>query len=351
MVLPKNILLGLVGGGLVSVIGSAPLSGQVLVTECIHRDSTDRVIYLEREFRDADTTVYFMAYSDGGRVLRSSRWSIGDTLIEVFRCHELETGMFPRLGGMRAVFSGDEYIVQTSSDSMWVIIPDGSLTAIWDTALTLEQGEQFLELHRRIAHEYAALVAAGEQSVDLRASKLREVWEYRTLHGRLLNKRILTRDGRITNRQDFNYRGDTLIAFSYFNADTMPYAVDSISWNVDTSEMKVVNRWLQYDERFEYSIHFMGDSSVFRSGAETVVDHWVHDRTPWNVRFREAALREGPLCRSKILRSSESLLKTSVASTGKYSSCEHMWMPDGRLLETVVRRNGRLERRINYSYP
>lgn len=323
---------------------------QTLVTECVHRDSTGKVIYLEKAYADADTMVYVMAYSDGGRVLRSSRWYSGDTLIEAFRCHELDRGPFPKLGGMQAYFGGDEYIVRTSSDSMWVSILDGSLTAMWDTALTLQQGELFLELRRRMAHEYAALVAAGELSVDLHAAKLREVWEYRTLHGRLLNKRILARDGRTTNRQDFRYQGDTLIALSYFNADTVPYAVDSISWNSDTTEMNVVNRWLNYDERFEYSIQFLGDSSVFRSGTETVVDHWVHDRTPWNVRFREAALREGPLCRSRILRSTESLLKTSVASTGKHSTYEHTWMPDGRLLETVVRRNGRYERRITYSY-
>jgi hypothetical protein len=324
---------------------------QSLVTECVHRDSSDRVIYLEREYHDVDTMVYFMAYSDGGRVLKSSNRFRGDTLIEVFECYEVGSRSIPDLGGVHALIGGDEYIVQTSSDSMWVSILDGSLSSMWDTALTLQLGEQFLELRRRIAHGYAALVAADELSVDLHAAKLREMWEYRTLHGRLLNKRILARDGRITNRQDFRYQGDTLIALSYFNADTLPYAVDSIFWNADTTEMNVVNRWLNYDERFEYTMLFLGDSSVYRSNAEAVVDDWVYDRTPWPVRMREAALREGPLCQSRILRARECLLKASRASTGNYSVSEHEWMPDGRLLETVVRRNGRFERRITYAYP
>lgn len=327
------------------------VSAQTLVTECVHRDSTDRVIYLEREYRDSDTTVYFMAYSDGGRVLKSSTRLSGDTLIEVFQCHEMEPGLVPKLGEMHALFGGEEFVVQASTDSMWVSVLDGSLTTMWDTALTLQQGEQFLELRRRIALEYAALVATGELFVDLHNVKLREVWEYRTLHGRLLNKRILARNGRTTNRQDFRYEGDTLIALSYFNADTMPYAVDSISWNADTTEMKVVNRWLKDDERFEYTIQFRGDSSVFRSGSQTVVDHRVYDRTPWNVRFREAAVREGPLCRSRIDRSEERLLRASSASTGNTSKYVHVWMPDGRLLETIVFRNGRFERSIAYSYP
>lgn len=324
---------------------------QTLVTECVHRDSTDRVIYLEREYRDVDTTVYFMAFSDGGRVLRSSTRLSGDTLIEVFRCHELEPGLIPKLGEMQALFGGDEFAIQTSSDSMWIIIPDGSLKAMWDTALTLFQGERFLDLYRRSSQEYASMVYARELSNDFSAAKLREVWEYRTLHGRLLNRRIFAGNGRVSNRQDFSYRGDTLIGLSYFDIDTAPYAIDSISWVADTSAMKVVNRWLDSGERFEYAVLFRGDSSVFSSGGQTVVDHWVYDRKPWNVRLREAALREGPLCQSRMVRAGGSLLKSSDASTGNYSRSEHLWLPDGRLLETVVSRNGRFDRRITYSYP
>ena len=171
------------------------------------------------------------------------------------------------------------------------------------------------------------------------------------LRGHLLSKRILANDGLVTNRQDFRYSGDSLIALSYFGAEFVPYAVDSISWSTDSTEMKVVNCWLEDDQRSAYTIHFLGDSSVFLSGGETVVDHWVYDRTPWHVRFREAALREGPLCRSRIQRSEECLLRASCSSTGNCSRSEHVWMPDGRLLETVVFRNGRFERSITYSYP
>jgi len=327
------------------------VSSQTLVTECVHRDSTDRVIYLEREYRDADTMVYFMAYSDGGRVLKSYNRSSGDTLIEVFLCHEVEPGFIPKLGEIQALFAGEEFIVQTSNDSLWVSIYDASLNTIWDTALTFLEGERFLDQYRRSSKEYASMVFSGELSSDLFAAKLRESWEYRTLHGRLVNKQILTHQGRVSNRQDFAYRGDTLIALSYFDMDTVPYAVDSIAWDADTSAMKVVNRWLKSGDRFEYSVHFLGDSSVFSSGGESVVDVWVYDRTPWNVRFREAALREGPLCQSRIVSVEESLLKSSVASTGNYTRSEHQWLPDGRLSETVVTRNGHIERRITYSYP
>lgn len=322
-----------------------------MVTECVHRDSTDRVIYLERMYRDVDTTVYFMAYSNGGRVLRSSTRLSGDTLIEVSRCYELEPRLIPKLGEMQALFGGDEFVIQTSSDSMWIIIPDGSLKVVWDTALTLFQGERFLDLYRRSSQDFASMVYAGELSNDLGAAKLREVWEYRTLHGRVLNKRILAGNGRVSNRQDFSYRGDTVIALSYFDNDAAPYAVDSISWEADTSEMKVINHWLDSGERSEYTVQFMGDSSVYSSGGQIVVDHWVYDRTPWNVRLREAALREGPLCQSRIILAGESLLKSSYASEGNYSINEHHWLPDGRLFETVVSRNGRFDRRITYSYP
>lgn len=337
---------------LIAMLGFAGcISSQALVIESVHRDSMGQVIYLERAYRDADTMAYFMAYSDGGRVLRSFTRSNGDTLIEVLQCHEVVPSSVPELGSMRAYYGDEALVIQTSADSMWVIIPDGSLDPIWDTALTLQQGEQFLDIYRRSAHEYAALVASGQLTIDLSAAHLREVWEYRMLRGHLLSKRILANDGLVTNRQDFRYSGDSLFALSYFGTESVPYAVDSISWSTDSTEMKVVNCWLEDDQRSEYTIHFLGDSSVFLSGGETVVDHWVYDRTPWYVRFREAALREGPLCRSRIQRSGECLLRASCASTGNCSRNEHVWMPDGRLLETVVFRNGRFERSITYSYP
>lgn len=251
---------------IVALVVVGCVRSQTLVTECVHRDSTGHVIYLERAHRDADTMVYFMAYADGGRVLKSSNRVSGDTLIEVFRCHELESRVFPTSGEMQIMFGSDEFLVRTSSDSMWVIIPDYSMQVRWDTALTLHEGERLLDLHRRGSKEYASLIFAGELPDDLGAAKLRELWEYRTVRGRLVNKRILARNGTIANRQDFSYRGDTLIALSYFNIDTAPYAVDSISWVADTSAMKVVNRWLDSGERFEYAVQFMGDSSVFSSG-------------------------------------------------------------------------------------
>lgn len=319
------------------------VGAQTLVTECVHRDSTDRVIYLEREYRDADTMVYFMAYSDGGRVLKSSVRFSGDTLIETFRCHELEVRLIPEVGY--------EWNVVEDDDSMFIgVIGDGG-QIVWDTALTRTDGERFMELDRRCRTEYASAIFANELQCDLTTAKLREEWEYRTIQGRTLNKRILDRQGRLSNRQVFRYQGDTLIALSYFDIDTVPYAVDSISWVADTSSMKVVNHWLDSGERFEYAVQFMGDSSVFSSGGQTVVDHWVYDRTPWHVRLREAALREGPLCQSRIVRAGEFLLKSSDSSTGNYSRSEHLWLPDGRLLETVISRNGRFNRRITYSYP
>ena len=158
-----------------SVFGLISVSGQTLTTECVHRDSADHVIYLEREYRHADTLVYFMAYSDGGRVLKSSKRSSGDTLIESFRCHELEPGIIPKLGEMQAMFSDDELIVQTSNDPMWVSILDGSLITLRDTALTNQQGERFLELYRRSTKEYASMIFANDLQSDLSTAELREV--------------------------------------------------------------------------------------------------------------------------------------------------------------------------------
>lgn len=195
------------------------------------------------------------------------------------------------------------------------------------------------------------MVHSGELPYSPERAVPREVWMYRSLEGRTVSKLILDHQGNVSTRQYFSYQQDRLVALSFFNSDTTPYTVDSISWNADTSEMKVVNRWVDNGDRFEYTVHFMGDSSVFRSGGETVLDHWVYDKSPWRVRFREAALREGPLCQSRIIRAEECLLRSSSASTGNYSRNEHVWMPDGRLLETVVHRTGRFERSIEYSYP
>jgi hypothetical protein len=309
------------------------------------------VFYLERAYRDADTMVYFMAYSSGGRVLRVSNGFSGDTLIERYACHDVEPGLIPVSGDLHVSVSGDGYDAQATNDSMEVTIYDGSYTKKWDTAFTRQEGELFLDRYRRSSTEYAAMVHSGELPYSPERAVRREDWIYNTLEGRTVSKRILDHQGNVSTRQYFSYQQDRLVALSFFGTDTTPYAVDSISWNADTSEMKVVNRWVYNGDRFEYTVHFAGDSSVFRSGGETVVDHWVYDKTPWRVRFREAALREGPPCQSRIIRAEEGLLRSSYASTGDYTKNEHVWMPDGRLLETVVFSNGRFERSIEYFYP
>lgn len=337
---------------MVLVVGTT--GAQTLVTECVHRDSSDQVIYLEREYRDADTMVYFMAYSNGGRVLKTSKSFSGDTLIESFRCHKLEIRPIP-------VVRGDPYFMVVGdvgytwsnvegSDSMLISIVGYDNEFTWDSTLTRDAGVRLMELDRRSETEYAAMVFAGELRNDLSKAELKDTWEYRTLHGQLIDKRILSKNGTTTNRQHFNYGNDALVALSYFNDDTMAYAVDSISWNPDTTYMNVVNRWLDPDSRFEYSIQFMGDSSVYSSGGETSTDHWLYDRTPWHVRMREAALREGPLCQSRIASAKESLVQKSFSSEGNSAISEHRWDADGRLIETILFFNGRFERKITYAY-
>lgn len=334
------------------VVGTA--GAQTLVTECVHRDSSDHVIYLEREYRDADTMVYFMAYSNGGRVLKTSKRFSGDTLIESFRCHKLEVRPIP-------VVRGDSYFMVVGDDgytwskveggdSMLISITSYDNAVTWDTTLTRDAGVRLMELDRRSETEYASLVFAGELPIDLSKAELKDTWEYRTLNGQLVDKRILSDIGTTTNRQDFTYGTHALIALSYFNDDSLAYAVDSISWNPGTTYMSVVNRWLDPDSRFEYSEQFMGDSSVFSSGGKTITEHWVYDRRPWHVRMREAALREGPLCQSRIAGSKESLIQKSFSSEGNSAISEHRWDSDGRLVETILFLNGRFERKITYAY-
>ncbi len=334
------------------VVGCA--GAQTLVTECVHRDSSDHVIYLEREYRDADTMVYFMAYSDGGRVLKTSKSFSGDTLIETFRCHKLEIRPIPVVrGDSYFMVVGDDGYTWSNvkgSDSMVISITGYDNAVTWDTTQTNDAGVRLMELDRRSGTEYAAMVSAGELPGDVSKAELKETWEYRTLHGQLIDKRILSRNGTTTNRQYFNYGTDALVALSYFNDDTIAYAVDSISWDPDTTYMNVVNRWLDTEGWYQYSIQFMGDSSVFSSGGKTSTHHWVYDRTPWHVRMREAALREGPLCQSRIARAKESLIQKSFSSEGNSAISEHRWDADERLIETIVFCNGRFERKIIYAY-
>jgi hypothetical protein len=331
---------------IVALVVVGCVRSQTLVTECVHRDSTGHVIYLERAYRDADTMVHFMAYSDGGRVLKSSSMVRGDTLIETFRCFYLDPRpLIPKVGFELNM------LISEDVDSMVIhVLGDDGKTA-WDTALTHAQGDVLMELDQKMRSDMASLVYAGELNLDMNLADLRETWEYRSLRGGLIDLRVKNGSGTTTNRQYFNYSYDALTALSYFNQDTVAYGVDSISWAPDSTFMRVVNCGIDNSHRYEYTVRCLGDSSVFISREKTVVDHWVYDRTPWNVRLREAALREGPLCQSRIVRAGESLLKSSDASTGNYSRSEHLWLPDGRLLETVVSRNGRFDRRITYSYP
>lgn len=323
-------------------LGSASLSAQALVTECTHRDSSGRVVYLEREFRHADTTTYYCAYADGGRLLK--QWSTldGDTLVENFRCHELTARLFPD-------HLADEWGISESTDSVWYDMLSGGVS-VWDTVVPLEGTGAFRTVLERVQHDYAALIHEGILTVDLGRAVLRETWVYRTLGGQILGKRILGRKGVVTNRQDFVYDGHGLVAWSFFNADTVAYAVDSITWDPDMVGMKVVNRWLNNPGRYEYSVLFQGDSTITTSGTESIVDHWVYDRTPWHVRFREAALREGPLCQPWVAREQDCLLLTSSSSNGNSTVSEHTWNAEGKLVETRVWRNGRFERRIEYRY-
>ncbi|MBL7951834.1 MAG: hypothetical protein JNM62_08940 [Flavobacteriales bacterium] len=318
------------------------LSAQTLMVECTHRDSAERVIYLEREFRHADTTMYYCAYADGGRLLK--QWSAreGDTLVENFRCHELTVHLFPD-------HLADEWGISESTDSVWYDMLSGGVS-IWDTVVPVEKEGAFRTVLERVQHDYAGLIHEGILPVDLARAVLRETWVYRTLNGQILSKRIIDRKGVVTNRQDFVHDAHGLVAWSFFNADTVAYAVDSITWDPDMVGMKVVNRWLNNPERYGYSVQFQGDSTITTSGTESVVDHWFYDRTPWHVRLREAALREGPLCQPRIERVQECLIKSSSASNGNFTVNEHMWNADGKLVGIRVWRNGRFDRRIEYRY-
>ncbi len=317
------------------------VSAQVLITECVHRDSTGRVIYLENEYRDADTTLYYCAYSDGGRLLKQWTVSHGDTLVEVFRCHELTERVYPQP-------DFDEWLVSSSSDSTWYsALSEG--VAVWDTALTREAGEKFWDLKSRSETDYAALVFSGAFPIALDRAVARETWEYTTSRGQTCGLRVIDGTGRITTRQTFVYKGNSLVAHSYFGQEKSVFDVDHISWNSDSTTMMVKQK-SKVTGRFECSVRFRGDTSVFSSRNGSVTEHWQYDRTPWHVRTRKAALGEGPLCYSKIAKTGVCLLKTSTDSAGNRTENKHRWSTEGRLLGTEVYRNGLLERRIEYIY-
>lgn len=320
-----------------------PALPQTLEAERLEYDNAGNVTYLERAYRDGDTLVYFMAYSDGGRLLKYSREVRGDTILECFRCHDVESKVLPLSE------DNDELLVGTSGDSLTITVLDYQLETKWDTTLSIEAGTALVDLYHQSSKEFARLVLEGRVPYEPERAALRETWVYRTWSGRLVDKRIFRWNGEVSNRQDFKYNGDALVALSYFGSDTMPYAADSLTWNKDTSSVHVVNRWLDSPGRVEYTLTFSDSTSVESSGTTSVTNHWVYDHTPWEVRLREAALREGPLCQSRIRRAEECLVDRSCNSEGCIIS-EHRWDPQGRLLETRISRDDNLERTIEYRY-
>jgi len=327
----------------ISFLVVLPTLPQTLEAERLEYDSLGNLTYLERAYHDGDTLVYFMAYSDGGRLLKYSKELRGDTILECYKCHDLESKV------LLESENGDELLVSTSEDSLTIAVLGYQLETKWDTTLSIEAGTALVDLYHQSSKEFARLVLEGRVPYEPERATLRETWAYRACNGRLVDKRIFRWNGEVSNRQDFMYNGDALVALSYFGWDTIPYAVDSLAWNKDTSSMHVVNRWLDSPGRVEYTLTFSGDTSVESSGTTSVTNHWAYDHTPWDVRLREAALREGGLCQSRIRRVQECLLERSCDQDECIIS-EHRWDPQGRLTETQVSRDGRLERRIQYRY-
>ncbi|HEY0978102.1 MAG TPA: hypothetical protein VGE21_11595 [Flavobacteriales bacterium] len=278
--------------------------------EIVHRDEAGRVTYLEREYRSGDTTLYHMAYMDESRLLKCFVQRSGDTLVEVQQCHQF-----------------------------------GPLLEAGFEVLDPWEGNDL-----RSAGSHAQRVHSGEETVQFAEATLRDQWIYRSLAGSILDKRIVDGSGRTTNRQDFLYAEHSLVAWSYFDQDTVAYAVDSISWTADSTEMHVVNRWSDGGEGSHWRLRSAGDSTIFGSDGQEVIGHWAYERTPWNKRVREAALREGPACRSEIQRIKECLLERSIDSCGDQVLVDHEWDEHRRPVRSIVRRNGRSEQRVDYVY-
>ena len=264
-------------------------------------------------------------------------------MVETYRCYDHVVDLIPSTG------SG-EIVISQGDDSMKIMLLGFQLEVIWDTSFLLSEGQRFLELDRRVRKEFARLVHEGELLVELNSGSSRETWKYMTYQGRTLSKYIMNGNGRVVNRQLFTRQDRSLVAFSYFDSDTIAYAVDSIFWDVDTSRVRVINQWMDNGDRYEYELIFRRDTTFVITGTDTVIDHWVYDNSPWHVRFREASLREGPLCHSRLRRARESLLHFSLTPGGNGVVNEHEWDPVGRLVRTIVFRNGELERRIEYRY-
>ena len=86
--------------------------------------------------------------------------------------------------------------------------------AVWDTVLTKEEGEKSWILKDRLNADHAALVYEGEVPIELDRAIVRETWEYTTVQGALIDKRILNRNGIVSNRQHFEYGSNLLVALS-----------------------------------------------------------------------------------------------------------------------------------------
>ena len=152
----------------VALLRASPVLSQTLEAQRLEYDSTGKVTYLELAYRDSATLTYFSAYSDGGRLLKYTQELRGDTVIEFFRCHDIEPHVLPSFG--------DELIVGESGDSMTIGVMDSQLETRWDTTLSIAAGNTLVDLYHRSLKEYASLILDGRLPYAPQQAKLRESW-------------------------------------------------------------------------------------------------------------------------------------------------------------------------------
>lgn len=321
---------------------------QELAVEAIHRDSSGLVVRLEREYRydDGPAPLFVTVYSDGGRAIRRSIRHLSDTIMERNEGFDL-----PGLSRWRSRVAGSDYQTEaTGGDSTlfeWGRYPG---EVVFDTLIPKAQAGKFRTRVDRLEHAVAAMVHAGELVVEPEGLELLESWTWRTTGDELLDMVVSDENGRVTNRQTFQYQDTMFVARAFFDSDTVAYSVDSVSWDQECTRYVAKQYWTHSPEKHEHAFLVRDEQTLHVQGSDTVVCDWLYFNRPWSSLLRTAALREGQLCHSDLLDDREALLRSARGSSGGVERNEHRFDDLGRLVEVRNFWRGRLQWTSEYSY-
>ncbi len=290
-------------------------------------------------------------FGDCSYGIKHQRWMSMDTTVVQYTYFRLPNP-YPRLDLYKA--AGSQLISSSHNrDTISIEWLDDDNQKIGDTLLIGNQIAEFEALQDRYFNHRLSMILNGEVVVKPDELTLMETWQYRWVDDHPTSFRILNAKGSLTHMKTYSGTHASLIGHSYFvdQPDSMKlYAIDSLSWDENHSELRLIRSVLETTTMYSKTLHFASQRYRRQDSYGTTAVEYLMDTKPWALKLIHESFDEGPLVQCQLLTFQHERLKTWVSPNGSVSIHDYKLNDRGQPVEVRVLKDGKLDRVVEYSY-